>query len=486
MARSYEVSVSNYPAIGMDAELNFAGPGAGVAQGGGESNQKGIVSITGNRIAINEVPGADSIEIAHFTGAQIVIDPDGSIFLMPSSKKGFGIHSERGDGLISAKNTLVIKGVSNIICETDGDMQLNVGKNLYFNVGGNVIQNVKGSYNTCVEGSSITQVAGDDTKIVAGVNRLTVAGSYWTQVSSSCSFDVRGDYTIRAKTQSIQSNTDIRVLSNKTEFLGDSVEVNTTESFKVNSGNVEIGGTETKVTGENSAIFAGKNTKVSGESLQTVASGSLNLSGGSITVNKPVTGNPSVPLGPDLSPDSSIAISEKTKTEVIPIVAEANTVIDIVTSVRRNPSIAMNLLRTPGSQISVLRNEGGQLTPDANRMQFSNSRSSNIESVPGTVHSPSQNSKKAEKTSYSQISSVHNASEKLSKNVTVGMFPGISKIPESFGGLSRTQILENIQNLCFNVLDPVFTHFGSRVSFTTLGGWRPESKNHNSGRAALS
>jgi len=141
---TYEIAVKKGGKQSDSTEV-FTGPGTGIATGVGSAEDTvGWVTSTGNRIAINGTAGSESIEIIHHSGAQIIIDVDGSIFLMPTGKKGFGVHSSKGDGVVSAQGRLVLVGKSDITIETEGSMSFNVGQNMFMNIGGDMVLDVGG------------------------------------------------------------------------------------------------------------------------------------------------------------------------------------------------------------------------------------------------------------------------------------------------------------------------------------------------------
>jgi len=172
---TFEVSVKKGGKPSDVTEV-FTGPGTGTATGvGGAEDSIGWVTSTGNKIAINKTTGSESIEIVHHSGASIVIDVDGSIFLMPTSRKGFGLHSNKGDGVVSAQGRLILKGTSDITIETEGSLNFNVGQNMFLNVGGDMVVDVGRSYSESIENMKVTEInEGDYSVTVAGTLVETV------------------------------------------------------------------------------------------------------------------------------------------------------------------------------------------------------------------------------------------------------------------------------------------------------------------------
>ena len=137
---TYSISVKEGSVHNSDVEKTYVGPlagaGAGSAQASHNEDFHGFSTPTGNKIHINGEAGSETIELIHHTGAAIVIDSDGGIFIIPSGKKGFGLNSGDGDGVISAGQRIIIKGNSGITVETDGDLEFNVGGSMHVDVSG--------------------------------------------------------------------------------------------------------------------------------------------------------------------------------------------------------------------------------------------------------------------------------------------------------------------------------------------------------------
>lgn len=487
----YQVTTRTNAASGSDTEALFVGPGVGTAPGVGTENPlQGFSTITGTRIFINETLGADTIELHHFTGAQILLDADGSIYLIPSSRKGFGLNSPRGDGLVTAQNKLVIKGAGALDIETDGDLNLNIGKNFYINVDGDKVERVKGSVNLSVDGQVINELASDVSDTIAGSKREVVAGRKWTQISGDDITDTGGAFIVRSENDGfIESKNKFSLISSDLLLRGRSNNIIEGNAIKLNSastienrstGNFIVeSGAEAKISSSGRAFIGGSTAAISGSV--------VNLRGSSVT-----SGSLPIVAGPGPESISIIAPEISNTAPSVPIVVTANTIIDSLTSARRYPNIQINLNRATREQISILQNEGGDVPEAAVREVTPNSgRNPQINEVPvgqipdqtNTQGLPINAFRIARETSFPAPSSIFNPQERLSRNITVGMFPGIQQIPASFAGLSKREIIRNIQNLCFNILDPLWETFPGRVQITTLGGWRPESRNHNSGRA---
>ena len=136
---TFNVSVQEGPTV-SEVRKTFTGPHSGTA--GGTSliskpqDNFGWISPSGSRVQINGGGGSETIEIVQSSGASIMIDADGAIFLQPTGRKGFGLNASAGDGVVAAQQRIVIKGNSGITLETEGNLEFNVGKDVLMDVGG--------------------------------------------------------------------------------------------------------------------------------------------------------------------------------------------------------------------------------------------------------------------------------------------------------------------------------------------------------------
>ena len=199
---TFAVSVKESSVHQSDVQKTFVGPFAGTGTGAGPASasedKHGFSTPTGNKIHINGEAGSESIEIVHHTGAAIMIDADGSIFLMPAGLKGFGLNSAEGDGVIAAGQRVVIKGNSGITVETEGNLEFNVGGHLYMDVGGDYVLNVDGATTFSSDGTLNFEATKDVVETIGGVKRTTIAGDFRQQVVGQTRFDTGKTFEVRA------------------------------------------------------------------------------------------------------------------------------------------------------------------------------------------------------------------------------------------------------------------------------------------------
>jgi hypothetical protein len=198
---TFAVSVKEGAVLNSDVQKTFTGPFAGTAGGAGlatnAEDSHGFHTPTGNKIQINGEAGAETIELVHHTGATIMIDADGAIFIIPTGRKGFGLNAGQGDGVVSASNRVIIKGGSGITLETEGNLELNVGQHLFMDVGGDFVLNVDGATTFASDGTINFEATNDFIETIGGIKRSSIAGDVRTQVAGSTRFDSAGDIEMR-------------------------------------------------------------------------------------------------------------------------------------------------------------------------------------------------------------------------------------------------------------------------------------------------
>lgn len=520
-ADTYEISVKK-GGKASDTTQVFSGPSTGVERGvGSPTDVKGFITASGNKIAINETPGSESVEIIHHSGAQVIIDVDGSIFLMPTSRKGFGLHSNRGDGVVSAQGRLVLKGHSDITIETEGSMTFNVGQNMFMNVGKDFVLDVGGSFSESVDGAKTVEVVKDYSETIGGVSRETVAGSKRVQsvgdirMDSGGSIESRADHDIKqyaSKSMLVNSIEDsfFEVTSGKLSLLANddttlaskgalyvsglhdvSVEAEQTLAFR--GANVVTSASDTVyVDATNLADIRSNVTNlsslnemnfVSGSMKQSTtgtfnfdAAGAIDIRGSTIDFNKGAA-----------SPQSVRAVEITSKRAVpdieTPPAAEwpdSNTIIDNMTTERVSPSFPLNAKKLSQNAMSLYENEGDTPDPNAKAASSGNAAGGTPYSkgdAAGTVgdsgnvgYDGSSNNTKAESSPVPAPISIDNGSEKISRHLSVGGFPGLGSLPLNQMGYSRKEIIENVRHLSYNIIDPILDKFGSSV--TLLHGIR--------------
>lgn len=505
-----------------DTTKVYTGPGAGVATGiGNPEDTMGWITSTGNKVAIHAIPGSETIEIVHHSGAAIMIDADGSIFLMPTSKKGFGLHSNKGDGVVSAQGRLVLKGHSDITIETEGNLTMNVGQNMFLNVGGDMVVDVGGSYSESIDGAKTAEIVKDYSQTIGGTSRETIAGDKRTQVVGGIRSDAgktiesRADHDIKqyaSKSILVNSVEDsfFEVSSGKLTFISNDdttiaskgsmyitglydVALEAAQSLALRSANtimsssdtvyvdatnlVDIRSTSTKLSSVNEMNFVSGSMKQSTTgAFNFDATGAIDIRGSTIDFNKAAASAQSV---------RAVEITSKRNvpTPETPPVAEwpaADAILDNMTTERVAPGFPKNAKKMSQNEMSIYENEGD--SPDSIAMS-----SASMNSTGGTPYSSGDkageigdsgnsgydglnNSSKGNQSSIPLPVSIYNGSDKLSRNLSVGGFPGLGSLPLSQMGYSRKEILENVQHLAYNIIDPVLEKFGGSV--TLLHGIR--------------
>jgi uncharacterized protein (DUF2345 family) len=230
---TFAVSVKEGAVHQSDVQKTFSGPFAGTGTGSGlasgAEDSHGFSTPTGNKIHINGSAGSESIEIVHHTGAAIMIDADGAIFLMPSGLKGFGLNAAQGDGVIAAGQRVVIKGSSGITVETEGNLEFNVGGHLYMDVGGDYVLNVDGATTFSSDGTLNFEATKDLVETVGGIKRTTIAGDLRTQVVGQTRFDT-------GKTFEVRANDDMKLNSQRAI----DIQAKEASAFEVDTGSLNL------------------------------------------------------------------------------------------------------------------------------------------------------------------------------------------------------------------------------------------------------
>ena len=514
---TYEVSVKK-GGKASDATQVFSGPGTGTGTGVGQAEDaKGFVTETGNKIAIHGTPGSESIEVVHHSGAQIIIDVDGSIFLMPTSRKGFGLHSNKGDGVVSAQGRLILKGHSDITIETEGSMTFNVGQNMFMNVGKDFVLDVGGSFAESVDGAKTVEVVKDYSETIGGVSRETVAGSKRVQSVGDIRFDTNaslehraaqdiklyatksmmvnakedsfyevsagkltllatGDTTLGSKgTMYINGKGDLAIeAADNLAVRGDNVVLVASDSFFVDATNLaDIRSDATKLSSLNEMNFTAKTMRQNTtETFKFDAGGAIDIRGSTIDFNKAAADPQSVRPVEITGKRAVDDPGTPPKAECPP----AETIIDNMTTERVAPKFPMNAKKVSKNDMSIYENEGDDPDPTAKAEASKNSSGGSpyssgdgqgaIESSGNVGYDGSSNNVKSEKSPVPCPTSVDNSGEKISRNLTVGGFPGLGSLPVSQMGYSRKEILENVRHLCYNIIDPLLDKFGSSVTLT--------------------
>ena len=170
---------------------------------------------------------------------------------------------------------------------------------------------------------------------------------------------------------------------------------------------------------------------------------------------------------------------------------DANTIIDSVTSVRLAPDFPQNAASLSAEEFSYYKNEGGNPNPQAEAYAAGNKGSGvtyeskdtgiTAEAVATGIYDRptgiSSNNGKAEQNPLAVPTSIYNASQKISRYITVGDIKNARSIPAS----EQPQALKAAMNVAWNILDPLYEKFGSRMYISSW--YRPKSANHGTGGA---
>lgn len=120
----------------------------------------------GHRVEYDDTPGFERINIEHRTGTRITLNPDGS---MTARVRG------RKYEVVASDSDLIVRGTVNIIVESNADIRVQGDTTLQ--VDGDMNQLVQGNYNLEVLGDSYRRVHGDDTQIITGTGLRTTRGA---------------------------------------------------------------------------------------------------------------------------------------------------------------------------------------------------------------------------------------------------------------------------------------------------------------------
>lgn len=491
----------------------------------GESSGKALVTDNGTKIGIVSQGASESIVVVHPKGGQIRIGADGAVTIQSSSSKGFSLNAEKGGGTISVRGKLVIDA-DDIIFQSKGNMQfhaknfLQYGINHQTQLSGSMTQEIDGSFDqeignylssmvageiTLTSGKKISQQASEAITMDTDAIGMRATHSATLEAGSNIKIAANNDATFSAKGignvmadkglvmsssegalyiagKELASIDSLKQISMKSPEIviqskPGSVVIDATTAVNVSTKDINFSATDNLKT-------YSKNTKMSGTSGFNVdVSGPIDIRGTPIDLNK---GDP--------SPDSTLTIKNHNGFSPIGAVdaAEAvypdtQSVVDSITSRRMAPEYENNAYDVSQNQIAVEQNNGASVPQQAVQSASQNSPGSERPEASGPeIRIPSsgrKNNVAGEPSPYPPPGTTE-APEQLSKNVLA--FPGIEKIPgKGFAGYEKSDIIDNIQILCHNVIDKVIDKFGSQVSFGINGGFRLNESDtgHNSGNA---
>lgn len=483
----YSVTVNEKPGQASETVINHVGPGAGITSGVGKSTDvQGFVSPTGNKVVIDNTFGADTITLHHHSGATVLIDADGSIHIISTGKKGFGLVAPKGDGTVYSKGHLILKGDGKITLETDGDLDLNVGGSLGIYVAGDMSTYVEGSIEEFTDGRKTTEIVKEHVTMVGGDKTTTVAGNMRTQVSGKKRIDVAKTFTASADEDVAINSQKTMALKSKEAFTADTQEtftVRATDAMALNTQDAftlkATGATNIEANDDLNLKAAGGMKLSSQDTFTAHASGAVDIRGSKTDMQ---AGGAS----PDDPGDADDA-EEAPKAEY----PTPEMIIDNMTTVREAPDFPKNAKRMSNDSFSVYKNDGETPNKKAEAASAGNKGAgAKIETQPdstGPNTPPAASSYdippgvtsngKSEKNPLPVPSSVLNTNQKISRHVTVGMIMNIRACPAG----QQKQVLEEAMNTAWNILDPLIEKYGGQ--FRIGSWWRSNSSNHVTGGA---
>ncbi len=485
--------------------LTGAGEGSYVGASENAPHRWGHTAPSGSRVEINDSGGSERISIVHKSGAAMVIDPDGSVFITSSSKRGGGIGAPFGDYFISAGGDLVVKGGGSISIDTPGDLNLNVGGTLNITAGSYNLQTK--TMNETIDGSAARDVTNDQSVVIGGISRNTVAGDQRDQISGSLITDVAGKNTTRIdgdNSYNVGGKHDLLVAGNMTTSTQADHTLIANGKTQVNTG----GDMEVKTAGANkfgaqgNADFVSNgSTTVSGQSSTTVFSGgAVKLTGSAINASPMVDranwatqANIAASLGsatePPVSAGSGTSASGPSSgtapTEAATM--EANDIVDSMTSNRQFPQYPGNGVREHAGQTSLGMISGDE-TPQAQEVydKYSSGNQGSInpsypgetvDTLPDTPVNRDDNIQAIEPSG--DVPSRNQLNAKISKYFTLGQLVKAKHSDFIPNNLWNTVVKAHIL-AAVNVLDAIKEKFPD-IEITSA--YRANSGNHRTGRA---
>lgn len=492
---------------GADTQLPaFIGAG-GTTEGTTVGTESfGHTTSTGTEMTIDNTAGSERINLIHHSGAHVVIEADGSIHLISTSRRGFGIGAPSGDGVIYVHGKLMLKGDSSIFVETTGNMEMNVKGDYYVNVDGNMITRVKGSQQNLIDQTLVQEVAKDKSEIIGGQDRKTVAGDSRTQVTGNLRYDVgatfdqrvQGKLSISTKENAIFcSSNDFDIMShsamtiasadammlqtenslynyaadNLTSESGSGTFVRSAGKVVASAGTTMNLDATTSIKSRSDAISLDgtSSVNIATEESKINASGTLELIGGSkVDINPGGPGltpqNPSIPRirqafelddcpGPELLPEESI--------------------VDSMTTERQAPEIAENGNNTSDADASIRENDGDR-PPAAYRQAAARNQGAVPAPNPGYIYTVAENAGVGEsQNNINPTTPNFNIGQMVSEFVSASTL----KLPPRS---QRTELIwRRAINVCTNIMDPLFRKYPIHIT----SGYRADSTRHSTGGA---
>jgi uncharacterized protein (DUF2345 family) len=475
----YEVSVKDKPGQTSDQTITQTGPGAGNMGGiGNATDVQGFVSATGNKVIIDNTFGSDTITLQHHSGATIVIDSDGSIHLISSGKKGVGVVAPTGDLTLFGKGHVILKGDGKVTIESEGDLDINVGGAMNINVARDLVTSVGGSVDETVDGTKMIEVAKDMTTMIAGDNRLTAAGKLRIQTPQSLEVDAGKEITVRS-----DKSVELNAQKNVGVYAKEKVSINAKDTLEVLSEAAMTVSTKDDLAVKSDGVIKLSSLSTtsinSSSTIDVLASAKINIKGTATDIQ--TSGSPSVDSASDVN---AAQLSQY---------PDSNTIIDSITSLRVAPDFPLNAAKMSAEEFSLHKNEGGYPNPQAEAYAAGNKGAGvkynpndtgiTAEAVRSGIYDRpagiTDGNGMSEQPSIPLPTSIYNSNEPLSRHIKVGNILGIHNAPQS----EIKSILTEAQNVAWNILDPLYEKFGSRVYISSW--WRPKasSSNHCKGGA---
>lgn len=450
--------------VGEDESIHtLTGPGDGIpSSGGGQKEQKwGYVSPTGTRVEVDDTPGSEKVTIMHQSGSMYVIDPDGSIYVVSSSRKGLGIAAPYGDVYIQAAGRLILEAA---------DMSIIARGNLTLDVGGTLSIKAKAIVTNAqvldetIDGSVSRSVTDDVSTVVGGIIRETVAGDKRVQISGSQVTDVAGDDLHRITGNQATSVTGAMSHAAK----GAATYHSDAKATLDGDGSVQIVGT-TKVSGSldvTGAIDSGSTIK------------GVGVVGSNVEVKGPIMTLASVGA---TSPDADDGFSGEIQAAET---MDGEDIVDELTSERKYPNYPGNG-KTESASTGSIMTVSHDAVDQAQEVydEYSSANQGNLNpATPGEEiadATPVADNTSTKTNSPYSIPSKYDRSAKISRYFTLGDLID-AKHSHEIPAAKFDTIVRAHMDVAYNVLDPIKQQFSDMI---ITSAYRNNSKNHVTGQA---
>jgi len=476
-----------------DSMTTLTGPGGGdyVSSSENAPHRWGHTAPSGTRVEINDSGGKERVEIVHHTGAAVVIDPDGAIYLTSSSERGAGLSAPFGDYFISAGGDVVIKAGGSLTVSTPGDLNLNVGGTLTIAAAAYALQTKV--MDEVIDGSASRAVTNDQSTVIGGIDRKTVAGDSREQVTGNKIVDISGNSTNRVDgdiSTDVGGNNTSKIGGNNSLSVGGDNSIassgNATLSSESDMNLVASG--DANLTGEGQAtVYSGGPVKLTGSEVnaspavdralwadEAAQAGLAAVLGGGIGLKPPEKGG---------SAGSGAEVQQPTEAQTV----DADDIVDSLTSARKYPEYPGNGVLESANHTSYSMVSYDQ-TPQAEDVynEYSGINRGNInpfysggsyDYLPDTPINRSPDIASIDPGI--SVPARHNNNAKISKYFTLGQIVNAKhshKIPPS----RWESVVQNHIFAAYNVLDPIKAKFPDVL---VTSAYRSNSSNHITGRA---